>query len=175
MRIQPTKLAGAYVIDPEPHEDSRGLFARTFCSREFGEHGLVTTFVQCSTSYNLRGGTVRGLHFQHPPAAEVKLIRCTAGAVHDVIVDLRRDSPTYLQHLAVELTARNRRSLYVPEMFAHGLQTLEDGTEIFYQISEYFAPDKSDGLRFDDPKLRISWPLPVTEMTDKDRSWPLLA
>lgn len=175
MHFEPTKLAGAYVIDPEPLEDSRGLFARTFCSREFGEHGLATTFVQCSTSYNLRQGTVRGLHFQHPPAAEAKLVRCTAGAIHDVIVDLRRDSPTYLQHVAVKLTAQNRRSLYVPEMFAHGFQTLEDSSEIFYQISEYFAPDKSDGLRFNDPKLCISWPSPVTEMTEKDKNWPLLA
>ena len=115
-----------------------------------------------------------GFIIKAPPAGEVKLVRCTAGAIYDVIVDLRRDSPTYLQHFGVELTARNRRALYVPEMFAHGLQTLEDETEVFYQISEYHAPDKAAGLRFDDPKLNIQWPLPVAAISEKDLNWPWL-
>jgi len=174
MRFVTTRLAGAFIIEPEPQSDARGLFARTFCAREFKQQGLATTFAQCSTSFNVARGTLRGLHYQLAPACEVKLVRCTAGAIHDVIVDLRRDSPTYRQHLEVELTAHNRRALYVPEMFAHGFQTLEDKTEVLYQISEFYTPDKSTGVRFDDPKLGIPWPLPVTAMTDKDRNWPLL-
>ena len=175
MRFIETKLAGAYLIEPEPHEDARGFFARTFCAREFAAHGLATEFVQCSISMNRKRGTLRGLHYQLSPAEEVKLVRCTAGAVHDVIVDLRPASPTYRQHVGVELTAPNRRALYVPEMFAHGFQTLEDDSEVFYQISEFYAPEKSVGIRFDDPRLDIPWPLPITAISDKDRSWPLLA
>jgi len=174
MRFTPTPLRGAFVVEPEPHVDERGLFARTFCSREFSAHGLVTTFVQCSVSLNRQRGTLRGLHYQRPPASEVKLVRCTAGSVYDVIVDLRPDSPTYRQHFGAELTAGNRRALYIPEMFAHGFQSLEDGSEVFYQISEFYAPDASTGLRFDDPALGIGWPLPVTVMSAKDRLWPLL-
>ena len=169
-----TKLPGAYIIDLERQEDSRGFFARTFCAREFHSQGLAGTFVQCNTSWNARRGTIRGMHYQLPPSCEVKLVRCTAGALWDVIVDLRRDSPTYLQHFGVDLTAKNRCALYVPEMFAHGFQTLEDDTEIFYQISEFYAPNKSAGVRFDDPKLGILWPLPVAAIADKDRTWPLL-
>lgn len=174
MRFLATKLPGAFVIEPEPVEDARGLFARTFCAREFKEHGLETVFVQCSTSFSAQRGTLRGLHYQLPPACEVKLIRCTAGAIHDVIVDLRPDSPAYLQHISVELTARNRRALYVPQMFAHGFQALEDGTEVLYQISEYYTPDKATGMCFDDPKLGIQWPLEVSCISDKDQKWPLL-
>jgi dTDP-4-dehydrorhamnose 3,5-epimerase len=174
MHFFPTKLTGAFLIEPEPRADERGFFARTFCSREFREHGLVTEFVQCSISVNRQGGTLRGMHYQLPPSCEAKLVRCTAGAIYDVIVDLRRDSPTYLQHVGVDLTARNRCALYVPEMFAHGFQTLEDETEVFYQISEFYAPDQSTGLRFDDPKLGIRWPRPVAAISDKDRLWPLL-
>jgi dTDP-4-dehydrorhamnose 3,5-epimerase len=174
MQFTETKLNGAYIIDLEPREDARGFFARTFCAREFKEHGLGTDFVQCSISMNRMRGTLRGMHYQLPPAGEAKLVRCTAGAIHDVIVDLRRDSPTYLQHFGVDLTAQNRCALYVPEMFAHGFQTLEDDTEIFYQMSEFYAPDKSAGVRFDDPKLGIVWPLPVAAIADKDRTWPLL-
>ena len=169
-----TKLRGAFIIDPEPREDSRGFFARTFCEREFGERQLITCFVQCSISSNKKRGTLRGLHYQRPPACEAKLVRCTAGALHDVIVDLREDSPTYLQHIVVELTSRNRRAIYVPEMFAHGFQTLEDGTEVFYQISEHYSPEAANGVRFDDPKLGIKWPLPVEVLSDKDANWPLL-
>ena len=174
MNFISTKLFGVFVVELEPHKDSRGFFARTFCAREFGEQGLTTEFVQCSISANRARGTLRGLHYQLPPAGETKLVRCTSGAIYDVVVDLRQNSPTYLQHLSVELTAQNRRALYIPEMFAHGLQTLADDTEVFYQISDFYAPDKSFGLRFDDPKLGIQWPLPVTMINDKDRNWPLL-
>ena len=175
MRFIPTELAGAYIIEPELQEDQRGFFARTFCAREFQEHSLTTTFVQCSVSLSHKRGTVRGLHYQLPPAAETKLVRCAVGAVYDVIVDLRRDSSTYLQHIGVELTARNRRALLVPEMFAHGLQTLDEDTEVFYQISEFYTPNRVAGLRFDDPKLGIRWPLPVAAISEKDQRWPLLS
>jgi dTDP-4-dehydrorhamnose 3,5-epimerase len=174
MRFEPTKLSGVFIVEVEPHEDSRGSFARTFCAREFAEQGLVSTFVQSSVSFNRKRGTLRGLHYQLPPACETKLVRCTAGALYDVIVDLRPDSPTYLRHIGVELTARNRRAVYVPEMVAHGFQSLEDETEVFYQISAFFVPDKSTGLRYDDPKLGISWPLPVAVISEKDARWPLL-
>ena len=174
MRFTPTPLAGAFLVEPEPHEDPRGFFARTFCAREFGEHGLASTFVQCSVSFNHTRGTLRGVHYQRPPAAEIKLVRCTAGAIFDVIVDLRQDSPTYLKHFGAELTAKNRRALYVPKMFAHGLQTLADDTEVFYQISEFHAPDLAVGLRYDDPKLKIPWPLPPAVMSEKDMQWPCL-
>jgi dTDP-4-dehydrorhamnose 3,5-epimerase len=173
MRFLETKLRGAYIVEPEPHEDSRGFFARTFCAREFQEHGLLNSFVQCSVSLSRERGTLRGLHYQRPPACEVKLVRCTAGALYDVIVDLRPDSPTYLQHIGVELTAKNRRALYVPEMFAHGLQTLENDTEVFYQISQYYSPGNAAGLRYDDPRLGISWPLSVACISPKDLKWPL--
>jgi dTDP-4-dehydrorhamnose 3,5-epimerase len=174
MRFIATKLEGACIIEPEPHEDSRGLFARTFCAREFREQGLVDSFVQCNTSWNARKGTVRGLHYQLVPSSEVKLVRCTAGALWDVIVDLRPDSQTYLQHVAIELTTKNRRALYIPETFAHGFQTLEDGTEAFYQMSEFYAPKLARGLRYDDPKLGIKWPLPVASISDQDQGWALM-
>lgn len=168
-------MNGAYVVEPEPHGDARGFFARTFCAREFEAKGLATVFVQCSVSLNRERGTLRGLHFQIAPACEAKLVRCTAGALYDVIVDLRPDSPTYLQHVGVELTARNRCALYIPQMFAHGFQTLENDTEVFYQISGFYAPDLARGLRFDDPKLDVKWPLPTAAISDKDRAWPLLS
>jgi dTDP-4-dehydrorhamnose 3,5-epimerase len=174
MHFTPTNLTGAWMIEPQLHKDSRGLFARTYCAREFGEHGLVDTFVQCNTSWNARKGTVRGLHYQLRPSSEVKLVRCTAGALLDVIVDLRPESPTYLQHVAIELSASNRLALYIPEMFAHGFQTLEDGAEVFYQMSEFYAPKLARGLRYDDPRLGINWPLPVTSISDQDLSWPLM-
>lgn len=135
---------------------------------------LTDNFVQCNTSWNLRQGTIRGLHYQVAPSSEVKLVRCTAGALMDVIVDLRLDSATYLQSLAIELTAANRLALYIPEMFAHGLQTLEDRTEVFYQMSEFYEPALSRGLRYDDPKLGIKWPMEVTAVSEQDRGWPLL-
>jgi dTDP-4-dehydrorhamnose 3,5-epimerase len=174
MRFTPTKLAGAYIIEPEPRADSRGLFARTFCANEFRAQGLVDVFVQCNTSWNVSKGTLRGLHFQLSPSSEVKLVRCTAGALWDVIVDLRPQSATYLQYVAVELTAGNRSALYIPEMFAHGFQTLEEGTEVFYQMSQFYAPKLARGIRYDDPKIGIKWPLPVTSISDPDLNWTLL-
>jgi dTDP-4-dehydrorhamnose 3,5-epimerase len=174
MNFIPTKLKGVWIIEPQPHKDDRGFFARTFCAQEFGTHALADRFVQCNTSWNARKGTVRGLHYQLPPASEVKLVRCTAGALLDVIVDLRPDSPTYLQSTSVQLTATNRLALYIPRMFAHGFQTLEDGTEIFYQMSEFYAPKLKRGLRYNDPKLGINWPLSVASISEQDLGWPLL-
>jgi dTDP-4-dehydrorhamnose 3,5-epimerase len=174
MLFNTTKLNGAYVVDPEPHQDSRGIFARTFCAHEFRDQGLEERFVQCNTSWNAKKGTVRGLHYQLSPSCEVKLVRCTAGSLWDVIIDLRPGSATYLQHVGIELTAANRRALYIPAMFAHGFQTLEDGTEVFYQMSEFYTPKSARGLRHDDPKLAIRWPLPVASISEQDRSWALL-
>ena len=169
-----TLLPGAFIIDLDSRQDERGFFARTFCQREFAAHGLETSIVQANVSFNYSKGCVRGLHFQYPPAAEVKVVSCSRGAIVDVIADLRLESPTYLQHLVVELTAENRRSLYVPERFAHGYQVLEDNTETRYQVGEFYTPAAEGGLRWDDPRLAIAWPLPVTDVSDKDRTWPLL-
>ena len=174
MRFIELPLKGAYLIEVQPHVDSRGLFARTFCAQEFRDLGLAEVFVQCNTSWNLHAGTIRGLHYQLPPSAEVKLVRCTAGAIWDVVVDLRENSPTYLQHVGIELTATNRHALYIPGTFAHGFQSLTDRTEVFYQMSEYYAPDSARGLRYDDPKLRIQWPRPATSVSARDRMWDLL-
>ena len=170
-----TKLKGAFIIDLEVREDERGGFARTFSQDEFAAHGLKTDVVQANLSYNHRAGTLRGMHYQLPPAAETKLVRCTRGAILDVIVDLREDSPTYLQHIAVELTAENRQALYVPELFAHGYQALTDGAEVVYQVSEAYTPGYERGLRHDDPQLGIQWPMPVTVISTKDRAWALLS
>jgi dTDP-4-dehydrorhamnose 3,5-epimerase len=175
MIVTETVLAGAHVLDIEPRADTRGFFARTFCTREFAVHGLDPVVLQGNLSFNLRRGTLRGMHFQCPPHAETKIVRCTRGAIVDVIVDLRPESPTYLQHLAVELTAENRRALYVPRRFAHGYQTLEDQTEVMYLTGEYYAPDFEGGLRYDDPRLGIRWPFPAGDVSDKDRVWPLLS
>jgi dTDP-4-dehydrorhamnose 3,5-epimerase len=169
-----TTLKGAFIIDLEPRGDDRGFFARSFCQREFEAHGLKPLIAQANISFNYRKGTVRGLHFQFPPAAETKFVRCSRGAIVDVIVDLRPESATWLQHVAVELTAENRRGLYVPERFAHGYQVLEDNTETTYQVGEFYTPAAESGLRFSDPRLGIAWPLPATDMSDKDRVWPLL-
>jgi dTDP-4-dehydrorhamnose 3,5-epimerase len=174
MKFTETKLAGAFIIDLEPRGDERGFFARSFCQKEFEAHGLKPLIVQANISFNYRKGTVRGLHFQFPPAAETKFVRCSRGAIVDVIVDLRPESPTYLQHVAVELTAENRRGLYVPERFAHGYQVLEANTETTYQVGEFYTPAAESGLRYSDPRLAIQWPLPATDMSDKDQRWPLL-
>src|SRR5437867_1995377 len=169
-----TKLKGAYLIDLERREDSRGFFARTFCQNEFEAHGLKKTIAQANTAFSFNKGTLRGMHFQYPPAAETKLLRCTRGAILDIIVDLRPESPTYLDHIAVELTADNHRSLYVPERFAHGYQTLRDNTETSYQVGEFYAPDCESGLMHDDPRLGLQWPLPVAVISDKDQKFKLL-
>jgi dTDP-4-dehydrorhamnose 3,5-epimerase len=170
-----TKLKGAFVIELEPRKDTRGSFARTFCQREFEERGLKPNIVQASIAINRRKGTLRGMHFQYPPAAETKIVRCTRGAILDIIVDLRLESPTYLEHIAVELTADNMRSLYVPERFAHGYQVLRDNTDASYQMSESYTPSAEGGLPYDDPKLGLDWPLPVTVISARDRSFQPLA
>ncbi len=167
-----TPLAGAFILDLEPREDSRGFFARTFCRSEFEAHGLKPDMVQCNLSYNHHAQTMRGMHYQLPPAAETKLVRCTRGAILDVIVDLRPESSTYLRHVAVELTVDNRRQLYVPELFAHGYLTLEPGSEVAYQVGEFYTPGFERGIRWDDPALGITWPLPVEVISEKDASWP---
>jgi dTDP-4-dehydrorhamnose 3,5-epimerase len=171
VRFHPTTLKDAFIVDLEAVEDERGLFGRTFCAREFGQQGLADSFVQCSVSWNKLKGTLRGLHYQRQPAGEVKLVRCTAGAVWDVIVDVRPESPTYLRHIGVELSAANRRALYIPEMFAHGFQTLADGSEVFYQMNAFYAPEFAMGLLYNDPKLGVEWPMEPTVMSDKDRAW----
>ena len=170
-----THLKGAYVLDLERREDDRGFFARAFCQREFEQHGLRPLIAQANIAWNPRRGTLRGMHFQYPPAAETKLVRCTRGAILDIIVDLRPESPTYLESFAVELTADNRRALYVPERFAHGYQCLADETETSYQVGEFYAPGLEGGLRHDDPRLALAWPLPVATMSPKDRAWGLLS
>jgi dTDP-4-dehydrorhamnose 3,5-epimerase len=174
VNITTTALAGPAIIDLELKQDERGFFARSFDRELFAAAGLEPVVEQCNVSYNHRAGTLRGMHFQVAPATEAKLVRCTAGAILDIIVDVREDSPTYLQHVAVELTAENRRSLYVPPMFAHGYLTLVDGAEVTYQVSEAYTPGTERGLRHDDPALGLSWPLPVTAISAKDASWPLL-
>jgi dTDP-4-dehydrorhamnose 3,5-epimerase len=174
MRFTETKLAGAVVIDLDRREDNRGYFARVFCQHEFAEHGLNTLIAQANVAYNRHRGTVRGMHFQYPPAAESKLVRCTRGAILDVIVDLRPESETYLEHVAVQLDEENGRALYVPERFAHGYQVLADGTETSYQVGEFYTPEAEGGLRYDDPRLGLEWPEPVTEISDKDRGWAML-
>jgi dTDP-4-dehydrorhamnose 3,5-epimerase len=172
MIFTPTPLPGAYLVDPEPVDDARGFFARTWCAREFAAHGLDTHIAQCSISLTRHRGTLRGLHYQASPHEEVKVVRCTRGAIYDVIVDLRGDSPTLLRHFAVDLTAENRRMLYVPRRFAHGFQTLAEDTEVTYQMSEFYAPGSGRGLRWNDPTLGIHWPIPDPTMLERDRSYP---
>ena len=174
MIISRTPLAGVAVIDLELREDDRGFFARTFDRQEFVDAGLEPLVEQCNLSYNHRAGTLRGMHYQVAPATEAKLVRCTAGAVVDTIVDVRPESATYLQHFSIELSADNRRALYVPPMFAHGYMTLVDGAEVAYQVSEAYTPGTERGLRHDDPALGLSWPLPVSTISPKDAAWPLL-
>lgn len=170
MTFTETKL-GAYLIDPEPIGDERGFFARMMCREEFAEHGLEMDVVQANISYSAHRGTLRGLHYQEPPHAEVKMIRCTRGAVFDVVVDVRPDSPTYLEWEAAELTAENRRMMYVPKGFAHGFLTLADDTEVLYPVTAAYAPDSERGLRYDDPALGIDWPIEVEVISEKDQSW----
>lgn len=172
MRFVETPLRGAFVLELEERADDRGFFARTFCREEFIAHGLKPDVVQCNLSFNHRAGTLRGMHYQVPPAAETKLVRCTRGGIYDIIVDLRSDSATYLRHFGIELTQDNRKALYVPEIFAHGYQALTDGAEVSYQVSTVYTPGSERGIRFDDPALGLSWPMPVTVISAKDRSWP---
>jgi dTDP-4-dehydrorhamnose 3,5-epimerase len=175
MIFHETQLQGAFEIELEAHGDERGFFARSYCAREFEAHGLNPCVVQCNLSFNNQRGTLRGMHYQEAPHAEVKLIRCARGALYDVIVDLRPGSPTFARWVAVELRARPgrpSRMLYVPAGFAHGFQTLEDETEIFYQMSNFFAPDAARGFRWNDPRFAIAWPEPVRVISDRDRTYP---
>jgi len=171
MIFSETKLKGAFIIDLELRADDRGAFARSFCMKEFEQHGLKPNVAQCNLSYNYKAGTLRGMHYQVPPAAETKLVRCTKGAIYDVIIDLRPESPTYMQHVGVELTEDNHRALYVPELFAHGYLALTDGAEVFYQVGEFYTPGHERGLRYDDPAFGIEWPMPITVISEKDSAW----
>ncbi|MGB0086758.1 MAG: dTDP-4-dehydrorhamnose 3,5-epimerase [Rhodomicrobiaceae bacterium] len=172
MRFRRTDLDGAWIVEPEPVYDHRGFFARTFCTGEFGDHGLETSFVQHATSCSLQKGTVRGMHFQRHPHGEVKIVTCLKGAIMDIIIDLRPDSASYRRWLAVELTPENRQRLYIPKGFAHGFQALTDNAEVGYLISAFYEPSAAAGVRYDDPAFAITWPLPVTVISDKDMAWP---
>jgi dTDP-4-dehydrorhamnose 3,5-epimerase len=172
VKFTETRLKGATIIDIEPIEDERGFFARSWCREEFEAHGLNPVLVQCSISFNRRKGTLRGMHYQAKPHEEAKLVRCTRGAIYDVILDLRPGSATSGQWVSVELSAENRQSLYVPEGFAHGFQTLADNTEVFYQISAVYVPESARAIRWNDPAFQIAWPLPITAISGKDQSYP---
>ena len=174
MIFTPTPLAGAVLIDVERGEDERGFFARSFAVEEFEAHGLDARVAHCNISFNRTRGVLRGMHWQADPHGEAKLVRCTAGAVHDVIVDIRPGSPTRWHWTGVELSAQNRRALYIPVGFAHGFQVLDDNSELFYQMSVPFHAPSSRGLRFDDPRLAITWPLAHPVVNERDRTWPLL-
>ena len=168
-------IPGAKLIDPNPHQDNRGRFLRAWCVQEFSDHGINFSPVQANMGYSAQKGTVRGMHYQETPALEAKLVRCTRGSMFDVALDLRPDSPTYGKWYSVELSAQNGRMLYVPEMCAHGYQTLEDDTEMHYMTSAFYTPAAARGVRFDDPAFGIEWPLPVASVSEQDRNWPLLS
>ncbi len=172
MIFTPSKVHGAWIVDLDRRTDERGSFARAWCQREFAAHGLDATLAQINVSHNIHRGTLRGMHFQAAPYAETKIVSCTRGAIYDVALDLREDSPTYLQWDAVELTADNRRMFYLPEGCAHGFQTLTDDSEVLYFMSEFYAPGYGRGVRHDDPAFAIEWPLHITCLSEADRSWP---
>lgn len=172
MMFIPTPLAGAFLIELDRRGDERGFFARFFCEREFAAAGLETRFVQINNSLTANRGTLRGMHYQKPPAAEVKVVRCIQGALHDVIIDLRPDSPTHGQWFGADLTADNRTMMYVPRGFAHGFVSLADSTEALYLVSAFYAPEQERGVRFDDPRFGVRWPTPPVELSAKDRAWP---
>jgi dTDP-4-dehydrorhamnose 3,5-epimerase len=167
-----TNLRGAYLIEPEKLEDKRGFFARSFCVKEFKKHGLNPRLVQCNISFNAKEGTLRGMHYQKAPCAEAKLVRCTRGALHDVIVDLRPDSPTFKVHFGIQLDESNRLMLYIPEGFAHGFITMKDNSEIFYQMSEFYSPQHAAGFRWNDPSFGIQWPTEIQVISERDRTYP---
>ena len=171
MIFSETKLSGTFTIIPEHHKDERGFFARTFCEKEFARQGLSRNFVQCNISFNNNIGTLRGMHYQLPPFGEAKLVRCTKGAIYDVVIDLRVDSPTFKQWVAFELTEYNRNMVYIPENLAHGFLTLTDDTEVFYQMSEIFTPQAAAGVRYNDPAFTINWPAIPNTISDKDKNW----
>lgn len=167
-----SQLKGAFLIDPKKREDSRGFFARTWCRREFERHGISFQPVQCNVSFNENKGVLRGMHYQAAPHQEAKIIWCIKGAIHDVIIDLRPLSPTFTQHVAVVLSSENRRMLYIPEGFAHGFQTLQNESEVFYQMSEFYAPEFAKGVRWSDPLFGIQWPMDDRIISDRDQSYP---
>jgi len=172
MKFIETRLKGAFIVEPERLGDERGFFARTWCQREFESHGLNPNMVQCNISYNKKKGTLRGMHHQVAPHKEAKMVRCTAGAIYDVIVDIRPDSSSYQSWIAVELSAENRKMLYIPEGFSHGFLTLQDDTEVFYQMSAFYAPECARGIRWDDSAFGIRWPAEIAVMSEKDRNYP---
>ncbi len=172
MTFTETDIAGVWLIDSEPIRDERGMFMRTWCHREFEAHGLQSAWVQSSVSVNNRKGTMRGLHYQSTPQEEVKLVRCTTGAIYDVVVDLRPASPTYCRHIGITLSAENGRAVYIPRCCAHGYITLEAKSEVSYCISEFYEPSSARGVRWDDPAFKITWPVPIAVMSEKDRTWP---
>jgi dTDP-4-dehydrorhamnose 3,5-epimerase len=174
MLFTETELPGAYIIDIDRKEDERGFFARAFCQKECDAYGLKPIIAQANIAFNHKKGTLRGMHFQYPPAAETKLVRCTRGAILDIIVDLRPESTTYLHYIAVELNEANHRALYVPERFAHGYQVLQDNTETSYQVGEFYTPSAEGGLLYNDPRLGLIWPLSVTVISEKDQKFKLL-
>jgi dTDP-4-dehydrorhamnose 3,5-epimerase len=166
-----TRLPGAYLIEPAYIEDERGFFARTFCQRELEAQGLDSCIAQCNISFNGQAGTVRGMHFQAAPHEEIKVVRCTMGAIYDVIIDLRTESTTFKQWIGLELSAHNRLMLYIPKGFAHGFQTLVDNTEVSYQMGTFYEPEAARGVRWDDPAFKVKWPLPLTLISEKDQSY----
>jgi dTDP-4-dehydrorhamnose 3,5-epimerase len=172
MLFKETKIKGAFIIEPERFEDERGFFARTCCKREFEDHGLNSNLIQCNISFNNKKGTLRGMHYQCDPHAETKLVKCIRGSIYDVIIDLRPDSETYKQWFAVELNRDNYKMLYIPKNFAHGFLTLEDNTEVFYQMSASYHPECARGVRWNDPAFSIHWPAEVSIMSDRDRDCP---
>jgi len=172
MKFIETELKGSFIIEPEILEDERGFFARTWCKREFLAHIGAAELVQCNISFNKQKGALRGMHYQAPPNVEAKLVRCTMGAVYDVIIDLRPDSSTFKQWISVEMTSENRKMIYIPEHFAHGFITLEDNTEVFYQMSEFYAPDSARGIRWNDPAFNIQWPIEAVTLSERDRNFP---
>jgi len=167
-----TPLKGAFLIEPELLQDSRGFFARTWCAREFENYGCGSRLVQCSLAFNEKRGTLRGMHYQEAPYAEAKLVRCTRGAIYDVIIDLRLEAPTFKRSVSAVLSAANRHMLYIPEGFAHGYLTLEDDTEVFYQMSEFYAPEAAKGVRWNDPAFGIKWPAAVQIISERDQNYP---
>jgi len=174
MIFRETPLNGLYIIELKPFTDNRGLFARTFCKNEFREIGHEEEFVQFNHSRTNKTGTIRGMHYQLPPYSEIKLIRCIRGKAFDVVTDIRKDSQTFLQHFAIEISEQNMLSVYIPRGFAHGFQTLEDNTELIYHHTAYYAPGFEAGIRYNDPAMNINWPLPVSVITEKDRNYPLI-
>jgi dTDP-4-dehydrorhamnose 3,5-epimerase len=174
VKFTATPLSGSYVIEPKPFSDERGWFARTYCKKEFQEVGHTKEWVQINHSFTIKKGAIRGMHFQYPPFTEIKMLRCIAGSVYDVIVDIRSGSPTFLQWFAVELSAANKKMLYIPDGFAHGFQTITGNAELIYHHSAFYEPGHEGGLKYDDPKLNIQWPLPLTEISARDSSHPFI-